>query len=75
MPIYTEPIPEVQLPNPDALNNWIDKTQKSLHRLPILGLMEHGAEFHDDEYLGIGDVFKGLPVVKTKKWVVFGARY
>lgn len=56
MPISTEPIPEVQLSNPAALNNWIDTTQKSLHRLPIVGLIEHGAEFHDDEYLGDGDV-------------------
>jgi hypothetical protein len=56
MPISTEPIPEVTLPTPSDLTEWINKTQKSLHRLPILGLIENGAEFHDDEYLGDGDV-------------------
>lgn len=56
MSISTEPIPEVTLSTAGDLREWINKTQKSLHRVPVAGLIENGAAFHDDEYLGDGDV-------------------
>jgi hypothetical protein len=56
MPISTEPIPEVKFSTSKDLSEWINQTQKSLHRVPIAGFIENGATFHDDEYLGDGDV-------------------
>jgi hypothetical protein len=56
MPIHTEPIAEVNLQTPDAVVRWIQDTQGSLERVPLRGLLENGAIFRDDEYLGDGDV-------------------
>ena len=56
MPISTEPIPEVKLSTSVDLREWINKTQKSLHRVSVAGFIENGAAFYDDEYLGDGDV-------------------
>lgn len=56
MPISTEPISEIKLTTAADMSDWINKTKKNLHRVPIAGFIDNGAAFHDDEYLGDGDV-------------------
>jgi hypothetical protein len=52
MPIKAEPIEQTKLDTVDELSDWINDTQKNLKRIPIVGLLENRAIFHDDEYLG-----------------------
>ena len=35
--------------------DWMSDTQESLKRIPVEGVLEYGATFLDDEYLGDGD--------------------
>ena len=55
MAIRTVPLDQVALKSLDAVSDWIGDTQKSLRRIPLAGVLEHGATFRDDEYLGDGD--------------------
>lgn len=55
MPFQTEPISETQLETLEDVRDWISDTQRSLNRIPIEGLLEQGATFLDDAYLGDGD--------------------
>jgi len=56
MPIIAEPIREVSLDKIDSVHDWIRETQKHLTRVPVEGVLSNGAVFHDDEYLGDGEV-------------------
>lgn len=55
MPFQTEPISETQLETLEDVRDWISDTQRSLNRIPIEGVLEQGATFLDDAYLGDGD--------------------
>jgi hypothetical protein len=57
MPFHTEPISETQLETLEDVRDWISDTQRSLNRIPIEGVLEQGATFLDDAYLGDGDTF------------------
>lgn len=55
MPFHTEPIAETKLETLSDVEDWISETQRSLSRIPVDGVLEQGAIFQDDEYLGDGD--------------------
>lgn len=55
MPFHTEPIAETRLDTLNKVNDWVGDTQRSLIRIPVEGVLEHGAIFRDDEYLGSGE--------------------
>lgn len=55
MPIIAEPIPEARFASRDEVGLWIAETQEALIRVPVRGLLESGATFLDDEYLGDGE--------------------
>ncbi len=55
MPFHTEPIAETRLDTLEAVKDWIRDTQLSLNRIPVEGVLGHGAAFRDDEYLGDDD--------------------
>ena len=55
MPFYTQPIAQTKLETFADVEDWISDTQRSLSRIPVDGVLEHGATFRDDEYLGEGD--------------------
>ena len=55
MPFITEPINETQLDTLADVRDWISDTQRSLIRLPVEGVLEQGATFLDDAYLGDGE--------------------
>jgi hypothetical protein len=55
MPFYSEPLEETKLESLSDVEDWISDTQRSLSRIPVDGVLEHGATFRDDEYLGDGD--------------------
>lgn len=55
MPFHTEPIAETELGTLTAVADWISDTQRSLKRVSVEGVLKHGADFRDDEYLGDGD--------------------
>jgi hypothetical protein len=55
MPIHTAPVEEVTLKTRDEVAAWARASHDSLRRVPIDGVLEHGAAFSDDEYLGDGD--------------------
>lgn len=55
MPFYTVATDEFKLETIDDVRDWISDTQRSLNRIPVTGVLEHGATFHDDEYLGDGE--------------------
>lgn len=52
MPFYTEPIAETKLNTLAEVYDWVGDTQRSLNRISIEGVLEHGATIRDDEYLG-----------------------
>src|SRR6266567_3091910 len=56
MPIVAEPINEIALDNMSVVRDWIHETQHNLRRIPIAGILGNSGVFHDDEYLGDGDV-------------------
>jgi hypothetical protein len=55
MPFYTQPIEETKLDTLESVEDWISDTQRCLSRIPVDGVLEHGATFLDDEYLGEGE--------------------
>ncbi len=55
MPFHTVPIAETQLDTLEAVADWISDTQRSLNRISVEGVLEHGATFRDDQYLGDDD--------------------
>lgn len=55
MPFHTEAIAQTQLNSIEDVADWIGDTQRFLKRIPVDGVLEHGATFRDDEYLGDGD--------------------
>ncbi|WP_295437430.1 DUF932 domain-containing protein, partial [uncultured Thiodictyon sp.] len=55
MPILTDPILASVLTKRDEVGSWIADTQNSLIRVPVRGMLESGAMFLDDEYLGDGE--------------------
>ncbi|HEY3048273.1 MAG TPA: hypothetical protein VGJ72_12555 [Polaromonas sp.] len=55
MPFHTEPIAETRLDTLEEVGDWISDTKHSLNRIPVEGVLEHGATFLDDAYLGDGD--------------------
>ena len=55
MPFHTEDIAETKLNSIQDVADWISDTQRFLKRIPVAGVLEHGATFRDDEYLGDGD--------------------
>jgi hypothetical protein len=55
MPFYTQPIAEAKLHTLAEVKDWISDTQRGLSRISVDGVLEHGAIFRDDEYLGEGD--------------------
>lgn len=52
MPIKAEPIAEIALCGIAELRDWVHATQTHLRRIPIAGVIENGARFLEDEYLG-----------------------
>lgn len=52
MPVKAEPIAETALGGIDELREWVHVTQTHLRRIPIAGVIENGARFLEDEYLG-----------------------
>lgn len=56
MPVHTEPIAQVELKSLDEVAEWIHSTQDNLKRIPVAGVLEHGATMRDDQYLGDGEV-------------------
>ena len=55
MPLSTVPVSEMALSSLEELQEWSKTTQQNLQRIPILGVLQKGAEFLDDEYLGDGE--------------------
>jgi hypothetical protein len=55
MPFHTEQIAETSIKTLEDVADWISDTQRSLSRIRVEGVLEHGAAFRDDEYLGDGD--------------------
>ena len=56
MPLHTETVEAAHFNQLDGMENWIETTQGGLKRLPARGLLDAGARFLDDEYLGDGDI-------------------
>lgn len=52
MPFHTIPIDQTRLDSIEDVADWISDTQRFLKRIPIVGVLDHGATFRDDEYLG-----------------------
>ena len=52
MAFYYEPIPEESFQTLEDVYRSAEKEKESLARIPIKGLLEHGARFIDDEYFG-----------------------
>lgn len=55
MPFHTVPIDQTRLDSIKDVSDWISDTQRFLKRIPVNGVLEHGATFRDDEYLGDGE--------------------
>lgn len=55
MPLTTEKVPQTRFDYLAEVEEWITETSDHLERVPIDGVLESGAEFMDDEYLGDGD--------------------
>jgi hypothetical protein len=56
LPIRTEPVEQVTFKSLAQVHDWIQGTETALRRIPFKGLLEHGARFRDDAYLGDDDV-------------------
>lgn len=54
MPLIAEKVQQERISDLDALHSWIMATQKNLKRIPVVGILENQAAFHDDEYFGDG---------------------
>lgn len=57
MSFRTESIGQVRLHSLEETADWISDTQKFLVRIPVMGVVEQGAVFRDDEYFGDDEVF------------------
>jgi hypothetical protein len=57
MPFISEPIIEEDFADLDKLTHWINGEEDKLIRIPILGMLENGAHFFDDEYFGDSSTF------------------
>lgn len=55
MPLHTETVEAVHFNQLGQMEEWIATTQQELTRLPVRGLLDAGARFLDDEYLGDGE--------------------
>jgi len=56
MPIYCEPITEIKLESLEDVHDRLSGTKNYLSRVPVEGIIENRAIFHDDEYFGDGEV-------------------
>lgn len=56
MPILAEPVQETGFTTIEDTRDWARETERHLRRIPVAGLLGSGATFHDDEYLGDGEV-------------------
>lgn len=55
MSLSTAAIAEARFDKLSDVQNWISESKDHLDRVSINGVLENGAEFVDDEYLGDGD--------------------
>lgn len=55
MAFQTVPVEESTLHSIDDVLNWVTRCQSQLIRIPVTGVLEHGAHFQDDSYLGDGE--------------------
>lgn len=55
MPFQTKPTDQTRLNSRKDVADWINDTQQFLKRIPVPGVLEHGATFRDDQYLGDGE--------------------
>jgi hypothetical protein len=55
MALITEAVPETRFDRLAEVQDWICDTVGHLDRVPVNGVLESGAQFFDDEYLGDGD--------------------
>lgn len=49
MPLIVESVQEAQFSQSPELEKWIGSTQQALTRIPVQGVLAHGAKFLDDE--------------------------
>src|SRR5215510_2022685 len=55
MALITEAVPETRFDRLAEVQDWISDIVGHLDRVPVNGVLESGAQFIDDEYLGDGD--------------------
>lgn len=55
MALIAETVPQTRFDRFDDVQDWISDTSGHLDRLSVKGVLESGAAFIDDEYLGDGD--------------------
>jgi hypothetical protein len=55
MPVLAEPNSETHFATRSDLGDWVASKQADLIRVPVRGVLQNGATFLDDEYLGDGE--------------------